>query len=62
VSLEGEEVTFTWRGYAQGQRIREMTLSDEEFLHRFLLHVPALPYDRRSQSPTGSPCSGISLA
>jgi hypothetical protein len=39
VSLEGEEVTFTWKDYAQGQRIREMTLSGEEFLRRFLLHV-----------------------
>src|SRR5215203_469228 len=39
VRLEGEEVTFTWKDYAQGQRLREMTLSGEEFLRRFLLHV-----------------------
>lgn len=39
VRLEGEEVTFTWKDYAQDQRIREMTLSGEEFLRRFLLHV-----------------------
>jgi len=39
VRLEGEEVTFTWKDYAQGQRIREMTISGEEFLRRFLLHV-----------------------
>lgn len=39
VRLEGEEVTFAWKDYAQGQRIREMTLSGEEFLRRFLLHV-----------------------
>jgi hypothetical protein len=39
VRLAGEEVTFTWKDYAQGQRLREMTLSGEEFLRRFLLHV-----------------------
>jgi hypothetical protein len=39
VRLEDEEVTFTWKDYAQGQRLREMTLSGEEFLRRFLLHV-----------------------
>ena len=39
VRLEGEEVTFTWKDYAKGQRLREMTLSGEEFLRRFLLHV-----------------------
>jgi len=36
VHLEGEEVIFTWKDY---DRIREMTLSGEEFLRRFLLHV-----------------------
>src|SRR4051794_36115080 len=25
VRLEGEEVTFTWKGYARGQRLQEMT-------------------------------------
>ena len=39
VRLEGEEVTFTWKDYARGQRLQEMTLSGEEFLRRFLLHV-----------------------
>ena len=39
VRLEGEEVTFTWKDYAKGQRLREMALSGEEFLRRFLLHV-----------------------
>jgi Putative transposase len=32
-------VTFTWKDYARGQRLQEMTLSGEEFLRRFLLHV-----------------------
>jgi hypothetical protein len=39
VRLENEEVIFTWKDYARGQRVREMTLSGEEFLRRFLLHV-----------------------
>jgi hypothetical protein len=39
VRLKGEEVTFTWKDYAQGQRLREMTISGEEFLRRFLFHV-----------------------
>ncbi|HEX3526329.1 MAG TPA: IS91 family transposase [Thermoanaerobaculia bacterium] len=40
VRLEGKEVTFTWKDYADHDRIREMTLSgEEEFLRRFLLHV-----------------------
>lgn len=32
-------MTFTWKDYADHDRLREMTLSGEEFLLRFLLHV-----------------------
>lgn len=32
-------MTFTWKDYARGPRLQEMTLSGEEFLRRFLLHV-----------------------
>ncbi len=39
VRLEGENVVFTWKDYAAGDRSREMKLSGEEFLRRFLLHV-----------------------
>ena len=39
VSLEGHQVTFRWRDSAHGNRQRLMTLSVEEFLRRFLLHV-----------------------
>ncbi|HTG35434.1 MAG TPA: IS91 family transposase, partial [Thermoanaerobaculia bacterium] len=39
VRLEGEDVVFTWKDYAAGDRSREMTLSGQEFLRRFLLHV-----------------------
>jgi hypothetical protein len=39
VRLQGEEVVFTWKDYTERDRSREMTLSGEEFLRRFLLHV-----------------------
>lgn len=39
VRIDDEGVTFTWKDYADQDRIREMTLSGEEFLRRFLLHV-----------------------
>jgi hypothetical protein len=37
--LEGEEVVFTWRDRAHGDRQRTMPLHAHEFLRRFLLHV-----------------------
>jgi len=39
VSLEGSQVTFRWRDSAHGNQQRLMTLSVDEFLRRFLLHV-----------------------
>jgi Putative transposase len=39
VSLENGRVTFRWRDSAHGNQQRLMTLSVEEFLRRFLLHV-----------------------
>ena len=39
VRLEGGQVTFTYKDYSQGGRVREMTLPVEEFIRRFLLHV-----------------------
>ena len=39
VRLEGDQVTFTYKDYAQGSRVREMTLLADEFIRRFLLHV-----------------------
>jgi hypothetical protein len=37
--LDGGRVTFTYKDYSQGGRVREMTLPVEEFIRRFLLHV-----------------------
>lgn len=39
VSFDGDQVTFRWKDYAHGNKKRKMTVSAEEFLRRFLLHV-----------------------
>jgi hypothetical protein len=38
-SFEGERVTFRWKDYAHGGKHRRMTLTANEFLRRFFLHV-----------------------
>jgi hypothetical protein len=39
VSLEGDQVTFCYKDYADDRRPKEMTLTADEFLRRFLQHV-----------------------
>jgi hypothetical protein len=39
VSFDGERVTFRWKDYAHGSKIRPLTLTATEFLRRFFLHV-----------------------
>ena len=39
VSFDGDNVTFRWRDYAHGNKSGSMTVSAEEFIRRFLLHV-----------------------
>ena len=39
ISFENDQVTFRWKDYAHGNKKRKMTLSADEFLRRFLLHV-----------------------
>lgn len=39
VRLEADQVTFTYKDYRQESQVREMRLSAEEFLRRFLLHI-----------------------
>ena len=39
ISFDGDHVTFRWRDYAGGNKKRTMTVSSEEFMRRFLLHV-----------------------
>ena len=37
--LETDQVTFRWRDYRDGTRQKDLTLSADEFLRRFLLHI-----------------------
>jgi hypothetical protein len=39
LSVPDGKVTFRWKDYAHGSKQRKMTLSAEEFLRRFILHV-----------------------
>jgi putative transposase len=39
IALAGNKVSFRWRDSAHGNRKRTMTLSVDEFLRRFLLHL-----------------------
>jgi DNA-directed RNA polymerase subunit RPC12/RpoP len=39
VAFENDHVSFRWRDYAHGGKNRVMTVSADEFLRRFLLHV-----------------------
>jgi hypothetical protein len=39
VGFENNQVAFRWKDYAHGNKQRTMTLSADEFLRRFLLHV-----------------------
>jgi hypothetical protein len=39
VAFENDHVSFRWRDYAHGGKKKVMTLSADEFLRRFLIHV-----------------------
>ncbi len=39
LALEGGKVTFRWKDYRRGNRLRTTTLDAIEFLRRFLLHI-----------------------
>ena len=39
LSFQDGRVSFRWRDYAHGNKKRKMTLSADEFIRRFLLHV-----------------------
>jgi len=39
LSFDGNNVTFLWRDYAHGNKQKKMTVSADEFIRRFLLHV-----------------------
>ena len=37
--IEGDKVTFKWRDYKDKNKMKEMTISIEEFIRRFMLHI-----------------------
>jgi hypothetical protein len=39
IGFQNHQVTFRWKDYTHGDKKRKMTLSADEFLRRFLLHV-----------------------
>ena len=39
LSVDDGQVRFRWTDYAHGKRLKTMTLSADEFLRRFLLHI-----------------------
>jgi hypothetical protein len=39
VKMEDERVSFRWRDYKDGSKVKIMTLSAHEFIRRFLIHV-----------------------
>jgi hypothetical protein len=39
IGFENDQVTFRWKDYAHSNKKRKMTLTADEFLRRFLLHV-----------------------
>lgn len=39
LDIEGDQVRFKWKDYRHGDQIKTMTLSADEFIRRFLMHV-----------------------
>jgi hypothetical protein len=39
VDEQAQTVTFTWRDYRQGGKVKPLTLSAREFLRRFTMHI-----------------------
>jgi hypothetical protein len=46
VALEDGQVTFRYKDYTRGQRLRTCTLDAMEFLRRLMLHVPPRGFHR----------------
>ena len=39
LDIENDQVRFQWKDYRDGGQVKTMTLSADEFIRRFLLHV-----------------------
>ena len=63
VSFENGEVRFRWRDYAQGNKVKLMRLTGEEFIRRFLLHTLPRRFVRiRHYGLLGNRCRHAKLA
>ncbi len=49
LALKDGQVTFSWKDYAHGNQQRSMTLTTDEFIRRFLLHVLPRGFQRLRQ-------------
>jgi hypothetical protein len=49
LALKDGQVTFSWKDYARGNQQRSMTLTTDEFIRRFLLHVLPRGFQRLRQ-------------
>jgi Putative transposase/Transposase zinc-binding domain len=62
LSLKDSQVTFKWKDYRDGDAQKTMTLSAEEFIRRFLLHVLPCGFHRiRYYGFMGNRCRQASL-
>lgn len=63
VALQDGRVSFRWRDYRQGNKIKIMTLEASEFIRRFLLHASPSGLMRiRHYGLVGNRCRTVSLA
>lgn len=46
LAIESDQVSFQWKDYRTGGQVKTMTLSAEEFIRRFLLHVLPCGFQR----------------
>lgn len=45
-SYDGQKVSFTYKDYKSGGKVKEMELEDTEFLRRFTMHIPPEKFTR----------------
>jgi hypothetical protein len=46
LDIENDQVRFQWKDYRDGDQVKTMTLSADEFIRRFLLHVLPTGFQR----------------
>jgi len=39
LDIEGDQIQFKWKDYRNGDSVKAMSLSSDEFIRRFLMHV-----------------------